>query len=639
MTAEFRLDATYKPGEGDSPGTMRFALHNLSDAPLSDFALAYSALTRMRFDGIVEGGRLVRRIANFHEIEPNSGLTIEPGDAWIFDIDRLANPAQHRSDGPKSAYLTMSDGRRAEVAVGDLRLEGGEDSGQLKQMPPGATDVAMSVTPWPRQVQVEVLPGRPPALALEPSAEREVQQAVSRIAELANRLFPVTERPFVLQPGPVTRALRISQDPTLSAHGYAITFAAVGVNLAAGGPIGRDYGLITLAHIHHGAATDPVRFGFPSAGVISDAPRYAWRGSHLDVSRHFYPMVSVRRFVDILAWLKMNVLQWHLTDDEGWRLEIEALPELTTIGARRGADHEMVPQHGGGAVTYAGHYSRQEVRDLVDHATSLHVDVVPEIDVPGHCTAVLHALPHLRDPDEPEENYHSIQGYPNNALNPAMPATYDFMHTVLKEVADLFPSPYIHIGGDEVDEHSWLGSPLAQAFMAREGLKSTADLQLFFFKRIRETILGLGKKIAGWDEVGDGGDIPPEDTLLVAWRDREKIAELMRAGYDVVASPGQRFYLDMVQGSGWYEPGTGWAGPVPPRESYEYEPADELPEGTPGKLVGVQAAIWSEHLTTREQFNHMVFPRLGSVAEAGWTPADAKNWQRFAALSRLLPEL
>ncbi|WP_421724326.1 beta-N-acetylhexosaminidase [Bauldia sp.] len=638
MTADFRLDARYTPKGGGDPGTMTLELTNLSSAPLSDFVLAYSAMTRVADGGLIEGGRLNRRVANFHEIAPVPELTVRPGETWTLALSGLTHAPRHRTDGPKSAYLVLGDGSTIDVAVGDLLLEAGDDSGALKQVPPGQVDVPIAVTPWPRTVDVEVAPGRPAPLAVAAGTAIDDSRAVSRIAELANRLFPVAERPFVLHESSATRSLTLGQNPALPADGYAIAFAPDSVTLECGGAAGRDYGLITLAHIFAGAAADPDRFGFPTGGTITDAPRFAWRGSHLDVSRHFYPTDMVRRFIDILAWLKMNVLQWHLTDDEGWRLEIKALPELTSVGALRGADCLMVPQLGSGATTYGGHYSQDEVRDLVAHASALHVEIVPEIDLPGHCHAVLEALPHLRDPDEPSASYHSIQGYPNNALNPALPATYDFVQTVMGEVATLFPSLHIHIGGDEVDESAWLASPAARDMMEREGLKSTGDLHRYFSHRVREMILGLGKQMAAWDEVGDEGEIP-RDTLLVAWREREKVGALIEAGYEVVASPGQRFYMDMVQASGWSEPGASWAGVSTPEDCYAYEPTDGLPQDAEGRLIGVQAGIWSEHLISPAQFNHMVFPRLGSVAEAGWSDPASKDWQRFAALSRFLPEL
>ena len=523
--------------------------------------------------------------------------------------------------------------------VGDLANDPAFDSGDRKSVPAGQVVLPISILPWPQDCAISAWHDHAPDLRPADAASAADRAAFAKIAALAHRLFPAARKPFRLDRDPDALPVECLEDSTLAADGYRLDFEAGRIGLRHAGASGRGYGLITLAQILHGARTDPEAFCLPKSGSISDAPRYGWRGSHLDVSRHFYPLDSVLRFLDILGWHKMNVFQWHLTDDEGWRLEIEAYPELVEIGSRRGADCAMAPQLGSGAETYAGHYSRDDVRRAIAHAAALNIDIVPEIDMPGHCTAVMHALPYLRDPSEPEDSYRSIQGYPNNALNPAMAETYVFVETVLAEVAALFPSDYIHVGADEVDGRSWLASPLAQALMAEEGMAGTEELQAHFERKTKAIVTALGKKLAGWDEVADGGGIDTEDTLLVAWRKPEVTARIAGLGYDVVCSPGQKYYMDMAQGSGWQEPGASWAGVSTVQHCYEFEADSGLTGDLTGRLKGVQAGIWSEHLLTRAQFNHMVFPRLGAVAEAGWSRRENKDWQRFAALSRLMPQL
>ena len=637
--AEFRLEAALAPLDAPVHGRMTLTLINLSDRALNRFRLALSMMTRVADEHRCDGATLLRRIANFHEFEPDSGAEIPAGGAWSFTVEGLTHRSQHRLDGPKSAYLVLSDGAYLPVDVGDLAIDPAHDSGELKSVPAGRVAMPLSVMPWPQDCAIAGWHDRAPDLRPADTASGADRRSFAKVAALAHRLFPAARKPFRLDRDPGSLPVDCREDPTLPADGYRLDFAPERIGLHHGGVPGRDYGLITLAQILYGARTDPETFSLPKSGSISDAPRYGWRGSHLDVSRHFYPLDSVLRFLDILGWHKMNVLQWHLTDDEGWRLEIEALPELVEIGSKRGADCLMVPQLGSAAETYAGHYSRDDVRRAVARAASLNIDIVPEIDMPGHCTAVLHALPHLRDPGEPEDSYRSVQGYPNNALNPAMPETYAFVETVLGEVAALFPSDYIHIGADEVDDRSWLASPLARALMDEEGLAGTAELQAHFCRKAQAIITGLGKKLAGWDEVADGGGVDTEDTLLVAWRKPEVTARLAGEGYDVVCSPGQKYYMDMAQASGWQEPGASWAGVSTVQHCYEFEADSGLTGDTTARLKGVQSGIWSEHLLTRALFNHMVFPRLGAVAEAGWTRRENKDWQRFAALSRLMPQL
>ncbi len=208
---------------------------------------------------------------------------------------------------------------------------------------------------------------------------------------------------------------------------YGFSFAPNDVSLRFGGAAGRQYGLTTLAQLLNGARREPAKFRFPIRGTISDAPRYSWRGCHLDVSRQFYPLSDLSRLIDILAWLKLNIFHWHLTDDEAWRLEIKAYPQLTTVGVLRGPDGPLLPQLGNGAEPVGGFYSQDEVRRLVGHASALNVEIVPEIDIPGHNAATLVALRELCDGQEAPESYHSVQGYANNALNPAVPFAYEFL--------------------------------------------------------------------------------------------------------------------------------------------------------------------------------------------------------------------
>ena len=522
------------------------------------------------------------------------------------------------------------------VSISDLRTDA-FPSGPLRQIPPGKIDIPLSVTPWPQDCVIKTWRKDAPIAIPHSQTDPKNTAAFVKIAGLARRLFPAARSAFTL----VGTGLPIAfhHDAGIAKEGYRLDFGPHEISLSASSSAGRDYGLISLAQIAQAAHTDPASFKFPETGTISDKPRYGWRGAHLDVSRHFWPLADVLRFLDIMAWLKLNEFQWHLTDDEGWRLEIKGLPELTQIGAWRGAGLPLVPQLGSGAENYGGYYTQEQIRNAVEHAAALHIDIVPEVDIPGHSTAVLKTLPHLVDPDEPQDSYRSIQGYPNNALNPGIEASYSFLETIIAEVAALFPSRYIHVGADEVDAASWLQSPRARVLMQYEGLANTSELQAHLLRRTQSMIRKHGKQLAGWDEVSHGSGVDPTGTLLVAWQKAEVIGKLARAGYDVIASPGQAYYLDMVQADGWDEPGASWAGTVTPQHTYEYEAAGELPAELAHRLRGVQACIWSEHLVNKAIFNHMVFPRLGAVAEAGWTEMAAKSWQRFARLARNLPEL
>ena len=346
------------------------------------------------------------------------------------------------------------------------------------------------------------------------------------------------------------------------------------------------------------------------------------------------------RVIDILAWYKMNIFHWHLTDDEGWRAEILAYPELTSVGATRGYDCPgMLPQLGDAPEPRGGFYTQDQMRAVVAHAGALGIEVMPEIETPGHAACVLAALPFLVDPDETPDSYHPVQGYPNNSWNPGIPATFEVLEAIIAELAAIFPSKHFHIGGDEVAKNAWLESPKARILMQREGLSGTFELQSWFARRVKAILDRHGKVLVGWNELSHGGGIDPENTLLMAWERPEVGIELARMGYDVEMTPGQAYYMDMVQGPDWLENGADWAGPVPPAQTYGYEAAGDFPEDLAQHMRGIQSCIWCEHFTTVDWFNDMVFPRLSAVAEAAWTQKADKDWLRFAAQVRLHPKL
>jgi hexosaminidase len=634
----YRLENSWNPDGGEN-GAFTFTLFNLGTEPLSGFKLVYTSATRA-IDGAACGNAiLLRQNANFHEFAPPAGLTLAPGGSWSFTVAGLHNAARHCTDGAKSAYLTLSDGRHVHVEVSDLLLEGGTSEPPPVLLPEGRADLPFALQPWPAVIDIE--PGNIfPVVLFPQDASGEELSAISTVISLTRRLFESNHSVFNLAAAPQGRPLVFRRDAELEAEAYRLSFTADHVTLSYSGAAGRQYGLTSLAQLLNGARVTKGRFRFPVSGTISDQPRYGWRGCHLDVSRQFYPVADVKRLIDILAWFKLNIFHWHLTDDEAWRLEIKAFPQLTTTGLLRGPDEPLLPQLGNGAEPAGEFYSQDDICEIVAHAAALNVEVVPEIDIPGHNAATLVALPELTDGQEAPDSYRSVQGYPNNALNPAMPATYEFLETVFDEMVELFPSPYIHIGGDEVANGSWLASPMAKKLMEDEGITDgTFGLQSYFLKKVKAMLTARGRKLAGWNEVSHGGGVASKDTLLMAWENPQAGIRLAREGYDVVVTPGQAYYLDMAQAIAFQEPGASWAGTVPPAHTYGYEAAGEFPEELKHKLKGVQACIWSEHFLSRGYFNRLVFPRLPAVAEAAWTPKDAKDWDRFAAIVPLSPTL
>ncbi len=638
QSASYRLESTWQP-DGGPHGRFTFTLFNLSGAPIEKFTIVYTSLTRVIDQKACENAAFVKRDANYHEFAPPAGFMLASGAVWTFTVSGLHRKAVHCTDGAKSAYLTLADGRHVPVAVSDLLLEGRVSEPPPVLLPEGKLDLPFALQPWPSRIDAEPGDAFPVCLYPAPGASMDDLKAIDAIIALFRRLFEADHAPLSLASNSQGRVLHMKQDATLEPEAYALFFSADDVSLSFGGAAGRQYGLTTLAQLLNGARREPGKFRFPIGGTISDAPRYSWRGCHLDVSRQFYPVADLTRLIDILAWFKLNIFHWHLTDDEAWRLEIKAYPELTTVGVLRSPDGPLLPQLGNGAEPVGGFYSQDDVRTLVAHGLTLNVEIIPEIDIPGHNTATLVALRELSDGQEAPESYHSVQGYANNALNPAVPFTYEFLEKVFDELVALFPSPYVHIGGDEVADGSWLASPLARKLMEKEGISGTFGLQSYFLKQIKAMLTKRGKKLAGWNEVAHGGGVDVEGTLLMAWQSPEVGIELAREGYEVVMTPGQAYYLDMVQGEEWQEPGASWAGTVPPAHTYGYEAEGDFPDELKDRLKGVQACIWSEHFLSRGYFNRLVFPRLPAIAEAAWTPKSEKNWQRFSAIVGLSPKL
>lgn len=629
----YRLENTWSPDPAPY-GTLKVTFWNLSTEVLRDFRLAYTSLTRAMRPFAVTGADLVRRDANYHLFAPMGDLA--PGAAWSFEVTNLNRDPRHRTDGAKSAILTLDVSgtpRHLDVEVSDLFPEGRDLPEPGPLLPEGRLSEPYAILPWPAALSLD--PGETPlALCPAPGSDVQALEIFNRVAALHRRLYPEARAIFSALPMARTRPVALKSGDA-EPGGYEVAVGET-ITVTAGDENGWRHGLIVLGQMLHGAVNDP-NFRFPATGTITDAPRYGWRGSHLDVSRQFWPADDIARFLDILAWHRMNIFHWHLSDDEGWRLEILAYPELTTIGATRGPDEPLTPQLGNGAAPVQGVYSQDEVRRLVAHATALGITVVPEIDIPGHSTATLAAIDGLADPQEAPDSYHSVQGYANNALNPAREETYEFLAKVFDEMVDLFPGDYLHIGGDEVADGSWLNSHHARLLMQEKGLTGTFELQSHFMRRVAGMLAERGKKLAGWNEVAHGGGVDPDGTLLMAWERPEVGIDLARQGYDVVMTPGQAYYLDMAQADDWLEPGAAWAGTSTPVHSYTYEAEGDFPEDLRPRMKGIQACIWCEHFTSRAYFNRLVFPRLCGVAEAAWTPKDRKDLHRYAAIVNLHP--
>ncbi|HEX9437126.1 MAG TPA: beta-N-acetylhexosaminidase [Candidatus Limnocylindria bacterium] len=427
--------------------------------------------------------------------------------------------------------------------------------------------------------------------------------------------FPLIPWPRSIEPrdgqaAPGTAAT-VETDAQIDAEGYRLDVGERGIRIAAADDRGVRYARQALRQLTRDDGSIP-------AVRIDDAPRFAWRGLHLDVSRHFFPVSFIKRYIDLLATYRLNVFHWHLTDDQGWRLEIKSRPRLTEVGARR--RETVVGRHRVEPVRYdatphAGFYTQDEVRDVVAYARERHVDVLPEIEFPGHSTAALAAYPKLACGEPPTEA-RTTWGISEVVYCPT-DATFAFLEDVLGEVADLFPFGYIHIGGDEAPKTRWRQCREAQEVMRREGLRDEDHLQSWSIGRAGKLIEGLGRKMIGWDEILEGG-LAPHATVM-SWRGTEGGIAAARMGHDVVMSPEGDLYFDHYQGDPASEP-LAHGGVTELEDVYRHEPVPaELSAAEAGRVLGPQACVWTEFIATPEHVEYMAYPRALALAEIGWS--------------------
>lgn len=387
--------------------------------------------------------------------------------------------------------------------------------------------------------------------------------------------------------------------------------------VAAASPAGLFRGTQTLLQL---VAPTPDGGAAVPAGRILDAPRFPYRGMHLDVGRHFFPPASIKKYIDLLALYRFNVFHWHLTEDQGWRIEIEAYPRLTEVGAWRA-------ETTGDGTPYGGHYTKEEIRGIVAYAAERHITIIPEIEMPGHALAALAAYPELACTEGPFD-VGTRWGVFEDILCPHE-RTFAFLETVLAEVMALFPSRYIHIGGDEAPKRRWRESPAAQEVMRREGLADEDELQSWFIQRIERFLNAHDRRLIGWDEILEGGLAP--NATVMSWRGMAGGIEAARQGRDVVMTPTSHAYFDYLQGPAEQEP-PAFGGFLPLEQVYAFEPVPEaLTPAEASHVLGAQGNVWTEYMTTWEHVEYMVLPRLLALAEVVWSRPERRDWSHFLA--------
>ena len=464
-------------------------------------------------------------------------------------------------------------------------------------------------------------------------AEGSSEEAAGVAERWTRSARQVTGQPLPVTTGPCERGsvcLRVTgQGPS---EGYALAVSRDSVVVAGNDHAGLFYGLETLSQLlpprpvaGDSGSGRPVRI---PAATVTDVPRFPWRGMHLDVGRHFFGPEFVKRYIDQLARYKINRFHWHLTEDQGWRIQIERYPRLTEVAAWRretmvGKNFE--PYVGDGE-RYGGFYTQDEIRDIVAYARERYVTIVPEIELPGHSTAALAAYPELACSDGPFE-VATTWGVFEDIYCPKE-ETFAFLEGVLTEVMELFPGEYIHIGGDEAPKARWEASEVAREVMRREGLADQHELQSWFVRRIERFLDAHGRRLIGWDEILEGGLAP--NATVMSWRGVQGGIEAARQGHDVVMTPTSHVYFDYLQGDSAQEP-LGIGGFLPLERVYSFEPVpEELAPDEARRVLGAQANLWTEYIPTEEHAEYMLNPRLLALSEVVWSPAEVRDFRDFA---------
>lgn len=404
-----------------------------------------------------------------------------------------------------------------------------------------------------------------------------------------------------------------------SPEGYALNVTDKGIELKAASKSGLFYGEQTLRQLY-------TPKGIPCVS-IQDNPRFPYRGLHLDVSRHFFPKEEVMKLLNVMSYYKLNTLHMHLTDAGGWRIQMDKYPKLTTDVAFRtesdwqkwwdGKDRKYLPEGTPGA--YGGYFTKEDIREIVDYATARHINIIPEIEFPGHSDEVFVAYPELSCAGKP---------YTTGDFCIGNEKSFTFMEDVLFEVIELFPSEYIHIGGDEAGKGAWKTCPKCQALMRRNGMKDVDELQSYMIHRAEEFLISKGRKLIGWDEILEGG-LAPEATVM-SWRGEEGGIKSARMGHDVVMTPGGYMYFDFYQADPKTQPyAIGGYTPIKRAYSYNPVPVDSLTAEESKHILGVQANTWTEYIKDEKHLEYMMFPRALAVAEIGWTPQEDRSWEDF----------
>ena len=509
-----------------------------------------------------------------------------------------------------------------------------------------AKDPVIRIVPQPESIELQKGTFKAIGASVNCDASFDVRTR-SAVQDFAARMSLVTGKvsSFAVPIGIVSSAeagaikgFVFIRDGRVADEGYSIEIGKKAVTVRASGFNGVLYAIETIKQMLpeavYGKAVNVSADWYLPCAVITDKPRFAYRGMHLDCSRHFFGVDAVKRYLDIMAVYKLNRFHWHLSDDQGWRVEIKRYPELTLIGGYRSGTMIGRDFNSDDGIRYGGYYTQEQVREVVDYAAKLGITVIPEIDLPGHMLAALSAFPWLGCSGGPYEAWHKW-GVAEQVLCAGKETTYEFLENVLSEIAELFPSEYIHIGGDECPKTEWEKCPDCQAKIAELGLKADGRfsaeqyLQCYVTSRMQDFLASKGKKIIGWDEIMEGS--LAEGATVMSWRGTEGGIEAAKLGFDAVMTPTSHCYFDYMQSQDKDNEPVGIGGFLPLEKVYSFDPLEGMSAEAAKHILGVQANLWTEYIATEEHLHYMLLPRLLALSEVQWCRPENKDFSDFKA--------
>lgn len=443
-------------------------------------------------------------------------------------------------------------------------------------------------------------------------------------------------RPLEITDASKKKSIRLALSSSLKDEEYTLNIGKSGIAISGGSPKAVFYGLQSLKQLIVAGQRMGKGVKLPAVS-ISDTPFFGYRGAMLDVCRHIFSVDEVKKYIDILALHKINRFHWHLTDDQGWRIEIKKYPELSRIGAMRSETlvgrYRYSNEYDG--KPYGGIFTQDEVREIVGYAADRYIEVIPEIEMPGHGVAALATYPWLGCSGGPYD-VRTTWGISEEVFCAGKESTFEFLENVLAEVIELFPSEYIHIGGDECPKKAWKACELCQKRIADEGLKDEAELQSYFMKRIEKWLNAHGRRVIGWDEILQGGIT--KSATIMSWRGTKGGIAAAKLGNNVIMAPNTHCYIDYYQTYNPVEYGEPLANgrrPVPVAKVYSLDPYEGLNAEERKYITGVQVNLWTEYISDFDHVQHMLLPRLAALAEVGWS-YDRKDYEDFKARLQVL---